>query len=297
MLGNPTYTGKKIRWRNQLFDGIHDPLIDDVMFELAQAILHERGADISRRRGNASDFLLSGVLRCGRCGKAYIGMSARGKGGLYHYYACTGRQKYGPTACDNQRLPREKLETGRHPPAHQPLPQPPTSSKQHSPTPNTRSRTTPARDQTTARRDRRRDHPERAGNRALLPSLRGRQTRPRTLPSNASPGYKPAWTNSTPNTPNSTSQPAHQATHGPTAGEFAAVADQLETLLTTGEPQKVKALIRELVTELRVNSKTDVQPTYRIITPDRTHTAGVCATSEKVGRAGIEPATLGLRGR
>jgi hypothetical protein len=33
----------------------------------------------------------------------------------------------------------------------------------------------------------------------------------------------------------------------------------------------------------------DIQPTYRIITPDRTHTAGVGATSEKVETPGIEP--------
>ncbi|MHB8234603.1 MAG: recombinase zinc ribbon domain-containing protein [Solirubrobacteraceae bacterium] len=74
-------------------------------------ILTERGEDASRRRGNRSDFLLSGVVRCGHCGRAYIGMSARGKGGLYHYYACTARQKYGPKACQGQRISREKLET------------------------------------------------------------------------------------------------------------------------------------------------------------------------------------------
>ncbi len=37
-------------------------------------------------------------------------MSANGNGARYHYYACTGRQKYGRKACDGERLPREKLE-------------------------------------------------------------------------------------------------------------------------------------------------------------------------------------------
>src|SRR5437016_10159907 len=37
-------------------------------------------------------------------------MSANGNGGRYHYYACSGRQKYGPKACDGERLPREKIE-------------------------------------------------------------------------------------------------------------------------------------------------------------------------------------------
>jgi site-specific DNA recombinase len=109
IISNPTYTGR-IRWRDKLFDGVHEPLVDELTFQRAQAILRERGEDISRRRGNASDFLLSGVIRCGRCGKAYIGMSARGNGGRYEYYACSGRQKHRPKACRNERLPRHKLE-------------------------------------------------------------------------------------------------------------------------------------------------------------------------------------------
>ena len=50
------------------------------------------------------------MVRCGRCGRAYIGMSARGNGGVYHYYACSGRQKLGPKGCDGERLSRDKLE-------------------------------------------------------------------------------------------------------------------------------------------------------------------------------------------
>jgi site-specific DNA recombinase len=95
VLTNPTYLGR-IRWRDQDFESTHEPLIDQSVFEQTQAILAERGSDASRRRGNRSDFLLSGVIRCGHCGRAYIGMSAHGKGGTYHYYACTARQKYGP---------------------------------------------------------------------------------------------------------------------------------------------------------------------------------------------------------
>jgi hypothetical protein len=42
-----------------------------------------------------------------------------------------------------------------------------------------------------------------------------------------------------------------------------------------------------------VNGRHDIQPTYRVIAPDRTHTAGVCATSEKVERPGVEPTRTG----
>jgi site-specific DNA recombinase len=37
-------------------------------------------------------------------------MSARGNGGTYHYYACSGRQKLGRRSCDGERIPRDKLE-------------------------------------------------------------------------------------------------------------------------------------------------------------------------------------------
>jgi site-specific DNA recombinase len=109
IVNNPTYVGK-IRWRDKVFDGVHEPLVDKCTFAKAQAIMSERG-DHAKRRGNASDFILSGLLHCGKCGKAYIGMSANGNGGRYHYYACSGRQKYGPKACDGERLPREKIKT------------------------------------------------------------------------------------------------------------------------------------------------------------------------------------------
>lgn len=67
-----------------MFDGVHEPLVDELTFQRALAILRERG-EHAKRRGNPSDFLLSGVVRCGHCSKAYIGMSARGNGGRYQY--------------------------------------------------------------------------------------------------------------------------------------------------------------------------------------------------------------------
>jgi len=55
-------------------------------------------------------------------------------------------------------------------------------------------------------------------------------------------------------------------------------------VIAKGEPQKTKALLRLLIQELRVDGRAQIQPTYRLVTPE------VCATSEKVGGAGLEPA-------
>jgi hypothetical protein len=74
--------------------------------------------------------------------------------------------------------------------------------------------------------------------------------------------------------------------HRPTAADLAAATDQLESVLSRGEPEQNNALLRILIAELRVNSKTEIQPTYRIVTPT------VCATSEKVETVGIEPTSV-----
>ncbi|HEV3323780.1 MAG TPA: hypothetical protein VG147_16510 [Solirubrobacteraceae bacterium] len=80
---------------------------------------------------------------------------------------------------------------------------------------------------------------------------------------------------------------ADEAAHAPTAADLAATADQLEGVIAQGEPEQTKALLRILIAELRVNGRHDIQPTYRIITPDHAATAGVCATSGKVDLIGV----------
>src|SRR6202000_2790732 len=76
----------------------------------AQALLKQRGENLAMRAASRTDFLLTGLVRCGCCRRAYVGMSAKGNGGTYHYYACSGRQKLGRKSCDGERIPREKLE-------------------------------------------------------------------------------------------------------------------------------------------------------------------------------------------
>jgi hypothetical protein len=79
-----------------------------------------------------------------------------------------------------------------------------------------------------------------------------------------------------------------EAAHTPTAADLAAAASRLETVIADGEPERAKALLRILIAELRVNGRHDIQPTYRMIASDRTHTA---ATSEKwaVQESNLQP--------
>jgi site-specific DNA recombinase len=281
IIGNPTYTGR-IRWRDRIFDGVHEPLVDELTFQQAQAILRERGEDISRRRGNASDFLLSGVVRCGHCGKAYVGMSARGNGGRYEYYACSGRQKHGPKACRNERLARHKLEHavlaqltalyGDGELVAEALAQAEHEAERSRPEVEQRlasisaeiARAEQALERYYEAFEQGKLSPKRCDERlarlqARLEDLHAQQAE---------------LSLSIPDEPG----------HGPTPADLAAVADQLERVISDGEPQKPKALLRLLIQELRVDGRARIQPTYRLATPE------VCATSEKVGGAGLEPA-------
>ena len=55
-----------------------------------------------------SPTLLTGLLKCGRCG---AGMTlATGKGGKYRYYKCQSRIAKGNGTCDSGNLPMEKLD-------------------------------------------------------------------------------------------------------------------------------------------------------------------------------------------
>ena len=284
---NPTYVGK-IRWRDKLFDGVHEPLVDEFTFAKAQAIMRERG-DHAKRRGNASDFILTGLLRCGKCGKSYIGMSANGNGGRYHYYACSGRQKYGPKACDGERLPREKIE---HAVIHQlaslyrdehvisdVLARANADAEKQRPEFEQRlasigaeiSRAEHALDRYYDAFEQGKLSAERCEER--LTHLQARLDELRAQEAELS------------------IQAPHEATHAATPADLAEIADILETVCAEGDPRKTKALLNLLIDDLRVNSRAEILPTYRLITPE------VCAMSEKVERIGIEPMTSALQRR
>jgi site-specific DNA recombinase len=109
ILANPAYRGL-IRWNDTIHQGLHEPLVEQETFERAQAILARRHEDASLRRGNPTEFLLSGLVRCAHCKRAYVGTSAHGNGGRYTYYTCSTRYKYGPSKCNGDRLPKDRLE-------------------------------------------------------------------------------------------------------------------------------------------------------------------------------------------
>ncbi|WP_330252907.1 recombinase family protein [Nocardia sp. NBC_00565] len=109
-LSNPVYIGE-LSFRDITTHNCHPPLIDTDLFAEAGRILTERGDDRAHRRANASDYTLTGRMRCPKCHTAMIGTRAHGKTKVYRYYTCHTRNRYDSTRCDGYRLNADYVET------------------------------------------------------------------------------------------------------------------------------------------------------------------------------------------
>ncbi|MGZ4139297.1 MAG: recombinase family protein [Actinomycetota bacterium] len=109
IVSNRVYIGE-IFFRGRHNAAPHPTLIDREIFEEAQAILEARGEDVSLRRSNASEYLLTGLLVCEKCGRKFVGAAANGRANRYTYYVCFSRQRYGTQECDQGRLRADELE-------------------------------------------------------------------------------------------------------------------------------------------------------------------------------------------
>jgi site-specific DNA recombinase len=288
MLSNDPYVGR-VHWRGQSFPGLHEALIDTEVFERTRAILKERGEDWSLRASERGEFLLTGLLRCGRCRRAYVGMSARGNGGTYRYYACSGRQKLGRRGCDGERLPQEKLEavvldqlTGMY-----------------------RDGTVirGAIEQAAASNEP--NHAALAERRTSLAKEMARQERAveRYQEAFEAGDLDPARFNERLSALDARLDALHdqdqalagklaaEASATPDAAALPAVADRLPETIAGGDADPAKALLRILIAGVRVNGRHEIVPTYRV------PPAVGCAQGSSVGDAGLEPATSALSRR
>lgn len=75
-------------------------------YQQIQALRAERRRQRRGRRGSA---LLTGLLRCGRCGSA-CGVKHSGPDGRYCYYRCLREKQIGPAACGAPQVRADKLE-------------------------------------------------------------------------------------------------------------------------------------------------------------------------------------------
>jgi site-specific DNA recombinase len=109
VLRNRVYLGE-IYFRGSYHPAPHPPLVDQPLFDAAQALLAERGDTPAQRAASATAYLLTGRVVCDRCGKRYLGVVAHGRSQPYRYYTCYTRHRYGTPACAADRLAADQLD-------------------------------------------------------------------------------------------------------------------------------------------------------------------------------------------
>ena len=117
LLTNEAYTGTAVWGKTSRVgktpnpvrvEGAWEPLVTRELFEGVREALRSRAPNVQRPASVGSKYLLSGLLRCGLCGKAYVGQGA--KGGRYGYYVCATLQREGAGMCEARYLNAERAE-------------------------------------------------------------------------------------------------------------------------------------------------------------------------------------------
>jgi site-specific DNA recombinase len=110
MLRNRAYLGE-VFFRGTWHRSAEQPFLDSETFDRVQALLAERGEGYGHRfRARDHEYLLTGLVRCGRCEHNYLGVSARGRSERYRYYTCWNRNRRGKRACEAESVRADALE-------------------------------------------------------------------------------------------------------------------------------------------------------------------------------------------
>ncbi len=109
VLRNITYVGKT-KYAGQIYQGIHQPIISEELFELAQKIHKKR----VRKYRIYRDFLFGGLIKCKECGHkmsaCFTNKWRKSKMKRYYYYRCTSIDKKGWQACPIKEVSADRLE-------------------------------------------------------------------------------------------------------------------------------------------------------------------------------------------
>ena len=110
LLTNEAYTGTAVWGVKSKDEKAGEPvrvenawpaLVSRETFDAVQQGLHQRAPTVARPGRVGSQYLLSGLLRCGVCGKPYSAQGA--KSGQFAYYVCSSLFREGAGACSNGR--------------------------------------------------------------------------------------------------------------------------------------------------------------------------------------------------
>ncbi len=117
LLTNEAYTGTAVWGVKRKDEKAGEPvrvenawpaLVSRELFDAVQQGLHQRAPTVQRPARVGSQYLLSGLLRCGVCGRSYSAQGA--KSGQFAYYVCSSLFREGAGACTARYLNAAKVE-------------------------------------------------------------------------------------------------------------------------------------------------------------------------------------------
>jgi site-specific DNA recombinase len=106
-LGRRTLGKKFLKDESEWVQVAVPKIISEETFQAArERLAKKRKAGIARQPG----YLLSGLLKCGKCGSNYSYAGSPWKGKHYFYYRCATKMNKGLKACDNRNLKGHQLD-------------------------------------------------------------------------------------------------------------------------------------------------------------------------------------------
>jgi len=103
--------GKQFKPKSEwiVIKNTHEPIIGEDLFNKVQRLIEERQPKNQPAQVTASQYLLSGLMKCGKCSGAY-GVTGYGRDRKYAYYNCITYSKKGKDICPGHRVRADELD-------------------------------------------------------------------------------------------------------------------------------------------------------------------------------------------
>jgi len=95
---NRKYLGEVVH-KGQSYPGEHEAILDRRLWDEAQRIMVDNYHARATKTRQKAPALLTGIVRCGHCGKAMGASHTKRRGRRYRYYVCNHAEKNGYDAC------------------------------------------------------------------------------------------------------------------------------------------------------------------------------------------------------
>ena len=110
LLTNTTYIGK-ICYKDEVYEGQHQAIVDPEIFERVRRLLRLNHRTGGARVRNQFGALLKGLLHCVPCGCGMMhSHTTKNKTKRYRYYVCVNAQKRGWHNCPSRSIPAAEIE-------------------------------------------------------------------------------------------------------------------------------------------------------------------------------------------